>query len=119
MIWAADKGSMEMSLNLNPAGEQSDNREEKERRKKLLLISVIALAIIAAVALFWFYFPFEPKVKITGCHSVSVDGAGLNVPPGVISFDVTIGGTDGRARSYKMDFTYANGCLATARATRK
>lgn len=108
-----------MPLNLNSEGEQPENREEKERRKKLLIISVIASSIIAAVALFWFYFPSEPRVKITGCHSVSVDGARLDVPAGVISFDVTIGGTDGRANSYKMDFTYSNGCLATAEATRK
>ena len=39
-----------MSLNLNPAGEKSDERGDKERRKKLFIIALFAFALIAAGA---------------------------------------------------------------------
>lgn len=107
-----------MSRNSNPFDGQA--REFDERKsKRLSPIIVAALVAVTAGGLISCGRKSDPVVKITGCHTVAVDGAGLDIPEGVGASDVEINQGSGN-NSYRVEVTYdQKKCIATVRATRK
>lgn len=97
------------SPNERPDTVGADEMTRKTRRSFLVVAFVVVVAV--TVILLWV---LSDPLKVGGCHSISVDGSEVDVPPGAISFDIAKGPS-----SYKIELTYdAEGCIETAKATK-
>jgi hypothetical protein len=107
-----------MTQNLSYAGGEASEFEVK-KGKRLSLMVVAALVAVTAGGLISCGKKSDPVIKVTGCHTVAVDGAGLDIPEGVGASEVEINKGSGN-NSYRVEVTYdRKKCIATARATRK